>query len=362
MMTRAQWAPAALVGFGLFLTACSDVVGVFAPGEPVPWIMRAPIAEGATEVAILATETTCASGNRADDRISVTVEESDESVTITAKIKPRSGSQDCQGNPPTPFTVELESELNGRNLVDGATGEIRETLDVLTSVRVGTPAERIDPVVPSSRNASRVARWVDPQCGVVGISPDTLLPSWMADREVVSDESDLLLGYAVHSFGLKPTGWHEFRAQEHFGRSSFVWIQYLNGAPVGTVQAWPALIGYNLQSIVCSGEDWAPDEAPPTNVPFDVAEQSPELELGDIFATTDGFAVNGGGVSFVDSNHRCRAWIALEDNLESAGLTVYSTVGYAETPALYFVSKGDGTHYFSNSLKEHNRAVNRFQR
>ena len=97
-------------------------------------------------------------------------------------------------------------------------------------------------------------------------------------------------------------------------------------------------------------------------MPFDVAEQSPELELGDIFATTDGFAVNGGGVSFVDSNHRCRAWIALEDNLESAGLTVYSTVGYAETPALYFVSKGDGTHYFSNSLKEHNRAVNRFQR
>jgi UPF0755 protein len=41
---------------------------------------------------------------------------------------------------------------------------------------------------------------------------------------------------------------------------------------------------------------------------------------------------------------------------------IYATFQPAETPALYFVSKGDGTHYFSNSLKEHNRAVNRFQR
>jgi UPF0755 protein len=29
---------------------------------------------------------------------------------------------------------------------------------------------------------------------------------------------------------------------------------------------------------------------------------------------------------------------------------------------LYFVSRGDGTHYFSKSLREHNNAVNRFQR
>lgn len=34
----------------------------------------------------------------------------------------------------------------------------------------------------------------------------------------------------------------------------------------------------------------------------------------------------------------------------------------AETPYLYFVSKNDGTHQFSRTLKEHNRAVRRFQR
>jgi UPF0755 protein len=34
----------------------------------------------------------------------------------------------------------------------------------------------------------------------------------------------------------------------------------------------------------------------------------------------------------------------------------------ANTPALYFVAKGDGSSHFSSSLGEHNRAVNRYQR
>ena len=33
----------------------------------------------------------------------------------------------------------------------------------------------------------------------------------------------------------------------------------------------------------------------------------------------------------------------------------------ADSDALYFVSRGDGTHVFSNTLQEHNRAVRRFQ-
>ncbi len=41
---------------------------------------------------------------------------------------------------------------------------------------------------------------------------------------------------------------------------------------------------------------------------------------------------------------------------------IEATLQPASTRALYFVAKGDGTHYFSNSLKEHNRAVNKYQR
>jgi UPF0755 protein len=39
-----------------------------------------------------------------------------------------------------------------------------------------------------------------------------------------------------------------------------------------------------------------------------------------------------------------------------------AAIAPAETSALYFVSRNDGSHQFSNSLAEHNRAVNRFQR
>jgi UPF0755 protein len=34
----------------------------------------------------------------------------------------------------------------------------------------------------------------------------------------------------------------------------------------------------------------------------------------------------------------------------------------AKTDALYFVSRGDGTSYFSANLNEHNKAVNQYQR
>jgi UPF0755 protein len=39
-----------------------------------------------------------------------------------------------------------------------------------------------------------------------------------------------------------------------------------------------------------------------------------------------------------------------------------AAIAPAEVPYLYFVSRNDGTHAFSRTLDEHNRAVMRFQR
>lgn len=41
---------------------------------------------------------------------------------------------------------------------------------------------------------------------------------------------------------------------------------------------------------------------------------------------------------------------------------IAATLNPAKSKSLYFVARGDGTHYFSDSLAEHNRAVNQFQR
>jgi UPF0755 protein len=42
--------------------------------------------------------------------------------------------------------------------------------------------------------------------------------------------------------------------------------------------------------------------------------------------------------------------------------SIEAAINPASEGYLYFVSRGDGTHYFSKSLREHNNAVNRFQR
>jgi UPF0755 protein len=39
-----------------------------------------------------------------------------------------------------------------------------------------------------------------------------------------------------------------------------------------------------------------------------------------------------------------------------------AVINPAETNYLYFVSKNDGSHYFSATLKEHNRAVAKYQK
>lgn len=44
------------------------------------------------------------------------------------------------------------------------------------------------------------------------------------------------------------------------------------------------------------------------------------------------------------------------------GAAIHAALHPAATSALYFVSRGDGTHYFSDSLDEHNQAVNKYQK
>jgi UPF0755 protein len=42
--------------------------------------------------------------------------------------------------------------------------------------------------------------------------------------------------------------------------------------------------------------------------------------------------------------------------------SIHAALHPAATSALYFVSKGDGTHQFSRDLAEHNQAVARYQK
>jgi hypothetical protein len=83
-------------------------------------LARTPSSEETT-IALLVHERACASGQSAEGRVELLgLVETDEQVRLRVGVRPLDGAQDCQGNPPTPFTVELEEPLGERAVVDTA--------------------------------------------------------------------------------------------------------------------------------------------------------------------------------------------------------------------------------------------------
>jgi hypothetical protein len=60
-----------------------------------------------------------ASGRSAEGRIEIVeLTETDDEVLVRLPVRPLEGDQDCQGNPPTPFRIELDDPLGDREVVD----------------------------------------------------------------------------------------------------------------------------------------------------------------------------------------------------------------------------------------------------
>lgn len=78
--------------------------------------------QDATQLALLVTERACNSGKDATGRVElITLEETEDAVIVHIAVRTSDdGMATCQSNPPTPFTVELESPLGDREIHDGA--------------------------------------------------------------------------------------------------------------------------------------------------------------------------------------------------------------------------------------------------
>ncbi|QEO14372.1 hypothetical protein FLP10_08030 [Agromyces intestinalis] len=87
----------------------------------------APPEAQADELALLATESACNSGQPATGRIEVIdVVETETTVEVVVGVRPRSGGATCPSNPPTPFTIELERPLGDRMILDARVVPARE--------------------------------------------------------------------------------------------------------------------------------------------------------------------------------------------------------------------------------------------
>lgn len=132
----------AVVPAAVLLGGCDLVGGVILPEQPreAQWALDPDVelTPETTELPLLVGEVACASGRAAEGRIDVDVEYGDEQLVVTAWVRPLPGAQNCPGNPPTPFLLQLDEPLGDRELVNGAEDEIaRRPLDAVADVPVG---------------------------------------------------------------------------------------------------------------------------------------------------------------------------------------------------------------------------------
>ncbi|TFC87771.1 hypothetical protein [Cryobacterium sp. TMT4-31] len=73
------------------------------------------------ELRLLVTEETCSGGDDAEERIEVvSIDETDDQVSLVLGVRPRGGINACPSNPATPFTVTLSEPLGEREVVDAS--------------------------------------------------------------------------------------------------------------------------------------------------------------------------------------------------------------------------------------------------
>jgi hypothetical protein len=88
--------------------------------------LQSPPDSRSTEVALLVTEVSCNSGEDAAGRIEVvSLDETDDTVSLILGVRPRNGAQNCPSNPATPFTVTLSHPLGERQVMDASLADPR---------------------------------------------------------------------------------------------------------------------------------------------------------------------------------------------------------------------------------------------
>jgi hypothetical protein len=82
-----------------------------------------------TSLPLLVHERACASGQSADGRVRLlTLEETDSEIRLRIGVQPLPGDQNCPGNPPTPFTVDLQQPVANRSILDVSVVPPRELI------------------------------------------------------------------------------------------------------------------------------------------------------------------------------------------------------------------------------------------
>ncbi len=195
------WALAGL----LLSTACStDVLGGLVPGDAseAQWALD-PTVEldpGATEVPLFVQEVECASGNDARGRIEPDLAYGDAEITVTIWVRHLQGDQNCQGNPLTPYLLQLEEPLGERTLVNGAQSEI--ALRPIEGLIDQVDGDGVVSSIQSDDALPEQVLFIVEALQARALNPEEL--GDVSDLMLSSDGVDLLLGDTVVHAGRTP--------------------------------------------------------------------------------------------------------------------------------------------------------------
>jgi hypothetical protein len=88
--------------------------------------LREPPDPASSQLTLLVTEQSCNSGEDAQGRVEVvSINETDERVSLVLGVRPRDGMMTCPSHPATPFTVTLAKPVGNRELLDVGLAEPR---------------------------------------------------------------------------------------------------------------------------------------------------------------------------------------------------------------------------------------------
>ncbi len=267
---------------------------------------------------VLFTENGCASGNRADDRFRVEVDEDQATISVTIFITEQEGDQGCPGNPWTPAIITLDQAIGTRQIVG-----VRQPIDDLELPLQVTSSSQMK--VPSNITFvdSDETLWSHSQirCEDLGAS---------VGNEFQTDHPQLdagsLLAQALVAIGGPYDSMYRHRSLD----GSIILVQFFEQTPVASVTVYSHQLGWKAYASRCAElpGHWTPGtysgELDKTHARATVTDDDLR-QVTALLANLEGMSLVNGQLVFADPQRRCEAMIGVQDALEAAGWSVYGS-------------------------------------
>ena len=268
--------------------------------------------------AVLFTENGCASGNRADDRFRIEVEEDQATIAVSIFITEQEGDQDCPSNPWTPASITLDEAIGTRQItgVRQPIDDLELPLQVTASTQVQVPSD-----ITFIDSDETLWTHSEIRCEDLGVPHGK-------DFQTDQPQLDSTSLFAQALAAIEGPYDSMYRHQSLDG--STIVVQFFQGSPVASVTVFPHQLGWKASASRCveMPEYWSPGTY---NRGLDKADAGAEAtdedlqQITNLLTKLEGLTLADDQLVFTDPSRRCDVMVGVEDVLEGAGWSIYGS-------------------------------------